>query len=88
MPRGSASANVIASEPAGQRRFGRVYRCFDELLNRAVAVKVPHRKLLNNPELYLAEARVLAGLETPAIVRVYDYGMTEDGLCSCRFHVY
>ncbi len=65
----------------GEGAFGRVYRCFDELLNRAVAVKVPHRKLLNNPELYLAEARVLAGLEHPAIVRVYDYGMTEDGLC-------
>ena len=65
----------------GEGAFGRVYRCRDEVLKRTVAVKVPHRERLNNPALYLTEAQVLAGLEHPAIVRVYDYGQTADGLC-------
>ena len=51
------------------------------MLKRTVALKVPHRELLNNPALYLTEAQVLAGLEHPAIVRVYEYGQTADGLC-------
>ena len=42
---------------------------------------MPHRERLNNPALYLTEAQVLAGLEHAAIVRVYDYGQTADGLC-------
>ncbi len=61
--------------------FGRVYRCYDDVLKRAVAVKVPHPHLLDSPELYLQEARVLASLEHPAIVPVHDAGQTEDGLC-------
>ncbi len=65
----------------GEGAFGRVYRCRDEVLKRTVAVKVPHRERLNNPALYLTEAQVLAGLEHAAIVRVYDYGQTADGLC-------
>ena len=65
----------------GEGGFGRVYRCYDEVLKRAVAVKVPHRNRLDNPAVYLTEAQVLAGLEHPAIVRVYDFGQTTDGLC-------
>jgi formylglycine-generating enzyme required for sulfatase activity len=65
----------------GEGAFGRVYRCFDERLNRTVALKVPQRRFLKNAELYLAEARVLAGFDNPAIVHVHDYDKTADGLC-------
>ncbi len=65
----------------GTGAFGVVYRCQDEMLLRCVAVKVPHPHLLDNPEMYLAEARVLASLEHPAIVPVYDAGQTDDGMC-------
>jgi serine/threonine protein kinase/formylglycine-generating enzyme required for sulfatase activity len=65
----------------GSGAFGIVYQCQDETLQRRVAVKAPHRHLLDNPEMYLAEARVLASLEHPAIVPVYDAGQTDDGLC-------
>jgi eukaryotic-like serine/threonine-protein kinase len=65
----------------GRGAFGKVFRCHDGVLKRSVAVKVPHGHLLSAPELYLEEARVLASLEHPAIVPVYDAGQTEAGMC-------
>ena len=43
----------------GQGGFGLVYLALDEQLNRPVAVKVPHARLISQPEnaaAYLAEA--------------------------------
>jgi serine/threonine protein kinase len=68
----------------GQGGFGTVYLAQDEELARLVAVKVPNRRLaVGTPEAdtYRAEARVLASLDHPHIVPVYDAGTTEDGLC-------
>jgi serine/threonine protein kinase len=68
----------------GQGGFGVVYRGYDEELRRDVAVKVPHRHRVASPEdveQYLAEARILASLDHPHIVPVFDLGRTEDGLC-------
>jgi formylglycine-generating enzyme required for sulfatase activity/serine/threonine protein kinase len=61
-----------------------VYQGHDEELRRDVAIKVPHRHRIAGPadvEAYLAEARILAGLDHPGIVPVYDVGRTADGLC-------
>ncbi|HEX7448165.1 MAG TPA: protein kinase [Pirellulales bacterium] len=68
----------------GEGGFGVVYRSFDPDLCRDVAIKVPHRKRLASPAdavAYLDEARLLASLNHPGIVPVYDFGRTEDGLC-------
>jgi len=68
----------------GRGGFGTVYRGYDDTLKRPVAIKVPHRHLVSSPEhieLYISEARVLASLDHPNIVPVYDAGPTEDGLC-------
>src|SRR5262249_46146812 len=68
----------------GHGGFGLVYLAHDEQLRRPVAIKVPHRKLLAQPEdaeVYLAEARTVANLDHPHIVPVYDVGGTED--CPC-----
>jgi serine/threonine protein kinase len=57
----------------GEGGFGRVYLAHDEELRRPVAVKVPHPHRISRPEdveLYLAEARLLAGLEYPHSVAV------------------
>jgi serine/threonine protein kinase/formylglycine-generating enzyme required for sulfatase activity len=68
----------------GRGGFGVVYRGYDEELQRDVAIKVSHRHRvaeLGGVDSYLAEARILAGLDHPHIVPVHDLGRTEDGLC-------
>jgi serine/threonine protein kinase/formylglycine-generating enzyme required for sulfatase activity len=68
----------------GSGSFGVVYKAWDETLKRDVAIKMPHRWCIATPqdvEAYLEEARILASLDHPGIVPVYDVGQTADGLC-------
>jgi serine/threonine protein kinase/formylglycine-generating enzyme required for sulfatase activity len=68
----------------GQGGFGLVYLAHDDQLQRLVAIKVPHRKLVSRPEdaeAYLTEARIVAALDHPHIVPVYDVGSTEEFPC-------
>ena len=68
----------------GQGVFGTVYLAEDTELKRMVAVKVPTGRQLLRPEdvqRYMAEARIVASLDHPSIVPVYDVGQTDDGLC-------
>ena len=68
----------------GEGGFGRVYLARDDELARTVAIKVPRPERVSRPQdilAYVNEARILAGLDHPNIVPVYDVGRTEDGLC-------
>lgn len=65
----------------GKGGFGIVYLATDEQLCRKIALKVPHPKLLKTPadaDLYLTEARTVAGLEHPHIVPVYEVGSDQE----------
>jgi serine/threonine protein kinase/WD40 repeat protein len=61
--------------------FGQVYLAVDEQLKRQVVLKVPHAAGVRQAELEaaLAEARVVAQLDHPAIVKVFDFAQTGDG---------
>ncbi len=68
----------------GEGGFGLVYLAHDDQLERPVAIKVPHRRLISRPEdaaEYLTEARIVAKLDHPHIVPVHDVGSTEDFPC-------
>jgi serine/threonine protein kinase len=68
----------------GQGGFGLVYLAHDDQLQRLVAIKVPHRKLVDRPEAaeaYLTEARTVANLDHANIVPVFDVGSTEEFPC-------
>jgi serine/threonine protein kinase/formylglycine-generating enzyme required for sulfatase activity len=68
----------------GQGGFGQVFLAYDDDLKRQVAIKVPNPERVARPkdvETYLKEARILASLDHPHIVPVFDLGRTEDGLC-------
>ena len=52
----------------GKGGFGLVYLAHDDQLQRLVAIKVPHAKLVAQPEdaeAYLTEARTVANLDHP-----------------------
>ena len=65
----------------GQGGMATVYLAYDPRFQRQVAVKVLPRQFTHDPK-YLArfeqEARMIASLEHPAIVPVYDFGEEED----------
>ena len=67
----------------GEGGFGVVYLAHDDELKRRVAIKVPQASHIRSPkdaEAYLVEAQILATLDHPHIVPVYDVGRSEDGL--------
>ncbi|MHB8747714.1 MAG: nSTAND1 domain-containing NTPase [Aggregatilineales bacterium] len=69
-------------ELIGQGGFGAVYRAWQALVQREVAVKVVLPQFANQPDFvrrFEAEARLVARLESPAIVPLYDYWRDPDG---------
>jgi serine/threonine protein kinase/formylglycine-generating enzyme required for sulfatase activity len=67
----------------GRGGFGTVYKGYDGLLQRAVAIKVPNKQRTTQPDharAYVEEGRTLTGLDHPHIVKVYDLGETDDGM--------
>jgi serine/threonine protein kinase len=68
----------------GSGGLGRVYLALDEDLHRQVAIKMPRRAdiaSIAGGNDFLAEARILATLDHPGIVPVYDVGRTAEGIC-------
>lgn len=74
----------VVKQVLGRGGFGWVYLGLDQDLHRQVAIKVPRADRFANAagqEQFFAEAQLLARLEHPGIVPVYDVGRTEDGRC-------
>lgn len=65
-------------EQVGEGGFGRVYRALDPLLKREVAVKTCTLTSAEVRARFVQEAEIVARLEHPNIVTVYDFGV-EDG---------
>ncbi len=65
----------------GSGGFATVYLGYDEELRRRVSLKVPLPHRLIDSDTYLTEARIVASLDHPGIVPVYDVGRTDDGMC-------
>src|SRR3954451_9112986 len=69
--------------PIGRGAFAQVYLSTDLVLQRQVAVKVlhPDRLAFDDQVDFLArftnEARLIAGMEHPNILGLYDYGQAE-----------
>ena len=69
-------------EPIGEGGFGVVYRAKQAGVGREVAIKVVRAELANDPEFirrFDTEAQLVARLEHPYIVPLYDYWREPDG---------
>src|ERR671919_3122232 len=70
-------------EELGQGGMAAVYRAYDPLFEREVALKILKRELLNDPQVrerFERETKIIAKLEHSAIVPVYDVGHDNDQL--------
>lgn len=68
-------------EVLGQGAFGAVYHAKDTVLEREVAIKVPHASRITTQEMrqrFLREARSAAGLRHPHICPVFEVGEEND----------
>ncbi len=69
-------------ESVGTGSYGAVYRAFQPAVGREVAVKVILPQYANDPEFirrFEVEAQIIARLEHPHIVPLYDYWREPDG---------
>ncbi|GAB4513842.1 MAG: hypothetical protein OHK0046_15080 [Anaerolineae bacterium] len=69
------------NEQVGAGGMATVYRGYQPRLDRSVAIKVMHQMLMQDPNYrarFEREARIIARLDHPSIVPIYDYD-TQDG---------
>jgi tRNA A-37 threonylcarbamoyl transferase component Bud32 len=81
MPIPSKFGRYEIKSELGRGGMATVYRAYDPLFDREVALKVLPREMLHDPQFrtrFDRELKIVAGLEHPAIVPVYDVG-EEDG---------
>ncbi len=67
-------------EKLGQGGMAQVYKAYQPDLDRYIAVKILHPHLTGDPEFearFRREARAVAALEHPNIVRIYDFDTAE-----------
>ena len=70
-------------EELGQGGMATVYRAYDPMFEREVALKILNRESLNDPQVrerFERETKIIARLEHAAIVPVYDVGRDRDQL--------
>ncbi len=90
MPTPPSSQETVATwgrlqllEEIGRGSFGRVFRAWDPALNRQVAVKLMNARMAELPDAgqrVLEEARLLARVEHPNVVRIYGIEEHDDQL--------
>jgi eukaryotic-like serine/threonine-protein kinase len=69
-------------DQVGRGGMAVVYRAYDEVLDRLVAVKIPDSHLAADPafrDRFRREAQAAAALSHPNVVTVHDWGETPDG---------
>ena len=77
-------------ERLGSGSFGVVYRGWDTVLNREVAVKVPRPEVVSSESdvrAFLREARNAIDLQHPNIVAIHDAGPIDGTVCLVRAYI-
>src|SRR5437867_10920776 len=79
---GTVVGSYVVGAVLGEGGMGVVHRARHRDLGREVALKVLHPTIpgADDDDRFLREARAAARLDHPGIVRVHDFGRTDDGL--------
>jgi len=80
LPLGTGVARYRITACVGYGAMGAVYRAFDPLLSRTVALKIPHTQIVADESLrqrFLNEAKSAAAIVHAHVCRVYDAGYTD-----------
>jgi serine/threonine protein kinase len=73
--------NIVIGDRLGGGAFGDVHRGFHQVLAVPVAIKIVRRGLADGDgDAALNEARLMARLDHPNLLRIFDAGRTSDGL--------
>ncbi len=78
--RGDEVGRYLLLDLLGRGAVGQVFRAHDPQLDRTIAVKVLHEQVGSRPEArerFLQEARAMARIDHPNVLRVYDAGVHE-----------
>jgi serine/threonine-protein kinase len=79
---GKQIKNYTVTEQLYEGGIGTVFRAEQPTIGRQVAIKVIDLALSEHPEVYelfLAEAKIIASIDHPNIVDIYDFGRTDHG---------
>lgn len=74
----------------GEGGTSRIFKALQQPINRIVALKIPSFADAGNiltPDEFLSEATLMARLEHPNVVRIYDFGVNEDKAFICMEYV-
>ncbi len=80
---GEKLSRYLLREPLGSGGMSSVYRAYDPVLDRDVAIKILPAELARDPvlrERFHEEARALGGVEHPSLIRIFAVG--QEGLVS------
>ncbi len=74
----------------GDGGTSRIFKALQQPINRIVALKIPSFSQPGNilsPDEFLSEATLMARLDHPKVVRIYDFGVHEDTAFICMEYV-
>lgn len=74
----------------GEGGTSRIFKALQQPINRIVALKIPsfaETGSILTPDEFLSEATLMARLEHPHVVRIYDFGVQEDKAFICMEYV-
>lgn len=75
----AVGGRFVLEAPSGAGSAGRVFRARDLQTGEPVALKLYRRRIASRPDRAAQEARALASVDHPAVVRYIAHGVTEDG---------
>lgn len=87
---GQSFGKFYLVQAIGEGGTSRIYKALQQPINRLVALKIPSFSGPDNiltPDEFLSEATLMARLEHPNVIHIYDFGVSEERAFICMEYV-